>query len=66
MKQLVNLNDNTKNILLMVSGIILLLYAFGLFRCVLTTLVVIVGLLMFFTGFTRGGYWGKVKSLVGK
>ena len=66
MKHMLNLSENTKNILLMVAGVILLLHALGIFACSLTTLVIIVALAMIATGFVRGGYWDKAMGLIGK
>lgn len=66
MKQILNLSESTQNILLMAAGAVLLLHAFGIFACALSTLVIIVGAALFLTGFIRGGYLDKVKALVVK
>lgn len=66
MNRIFNLSEPTQNILLMAAGAVLLLHAFGIFACALSTLVIIVGAALFLTGFIRGGYWDKIKSLVRK
>jgi len=66
MKQAFNISDSTKNILLIAAGLILFLYAFGIFTCTFRILVILIGAGMFAAGFIRGGYWAKIMKLIKK
>lgn len=66
MKQALNISDSTKNILLIAAGLILVLYAVGVFTCTFRILVILIGAAMFAAGFIRGGYWDKVVKLIKK
>jgi hypothetical protein len=66
MKQAFNVSDSTKNILLMVAGLVLLLFALGVFAPTLRILVIMMGIGVLALGFIRGGYWDKVMGLIKK
>lgn len=66
MKQVLNLSENTQNIILLVAGLILFLYALGIFTCAFRILIIIIAVAMFTTGFIRGGYWNKVRAFIKK
>ena len=66
MKQALNVSDSTKNIFLMVAGLILLLFALGAFSYALRILVIIMGAGMLALGLVRAGYWDKVLRIAKK
>lgn len=66
MKQALNVSDSTKNIFLMVAGLILLLFALGAFSYALRILVIIMGAGMLALGLIRAGYWDKVLRIAKK
>ena len=66
MKEMLNLSDSTKNILLIVAGVILLLHALHVFDQTLNTIIALVAIAMIVIGVVRAGYWDKLKGLISK
>lgn len=61
-----NLSETTKGYLLIAIGLILLLNAMGLFKIILSNLIIIVAIIMIIIGFMRADLFGRLKGLVRK
>ncbi len=62
MKQVLNFGESTNNLLLMAGGLILFLFALGIFSNAFRILIGIIGVFMVIYGFIHGGYLDRVMA----